>query len=162
MHWNHKAPKNQQKYTSRTQELKELKRKMALWRKKKTENEVSAFDEIPEDVKGKLIEDIITIVRTLKAWPTIVPIELHKRIGEEVVTALRKSALSLAGAMMSNDSDMSEVIGAFKGITMPQFATQVIHAVKLALTTVPEFCKHGVATRFVCTECAKESNGTAP
>jgi len=121
---------------------------MALFRKKPKEPVVSAFDQIPIEVQGKLIEDVISIVRKVRTWTTDVPKDLHDGIGKEVIAALRKGGLKMAGIMMSDDdaaaSDFLEMI---KGAQLPEFVRQVITAILMAWNTPkPEGNNDGTST----------------
>ena len=109
---------------------------MALFRKKQKEATVSAFDQIPIEAQAQLIEDIMSIVRTFRQWPKIVPKDLHDGIGKELMAALRKGGLKMAGIVMSDDeptaNDLSSLLS---GIELPNFAKQVIAAVAMAWNT---------------------------
>jgi hypothetical protein len=130
MHWD----RDKGRWTSRTQQAKERKEtEMSLFRKKqKTAIEPSAFDSIPTEVQGKLIEDVLLISRTILEWPKLVPQELHKPIIDEVVSVARKTGLKLVSAAMSGDAESA--VDAFKGVQIPNLLMQAFHAVKLALS----------------------------
>ncbi len=106
---------------------------MSLFRKKKVETE-SAFDQIPQESQDKLIEDLMSIVRTVKAWPGLIPVELHAPIADEVATLLRKTGLKLASAFMGSGDFSEGMADAFKGVAVPRLFTQGFIAIKLALT----------------------------
>ncbi len=108
---------------------------MSLFRSKKKEQAISAFDQIPPEAQAQLIEDILSIVRTVKTWPKLVPAELHDGMGKEVSTLLRKSGLKLASAFMSGDDAIDSLSEAMRGIPLPNFIGQIIHAVKLVLAS---------------------------
>jgi len=132
MHWDPKR----NKWTSLTQQRKdERKEAMSLFRKKKSEGSGSAFDRIPQDSQDKLIEDVLSIVRTVRSWPELIPTELHAPIGEEVTTILRKTGLKLASAFMGSDDFGDALADALKGVSLPRFISQGVIAVKLALMT---------------------------
>ncbi len=143
-----------------------------LFMKKKVKA-VSVLDTIPQESKDKLIEDTISIVRTLANWPKLIPVELHASIGAEIVTLLRSNAMKLASSFMSigsgigSESDQA-LAEAFKGVQLPNLISQMFHAVKLA--TEPEVpptvtwvkCPHGLMIDQ-CPNCQapEDDNGTA-
>jgi len=131
MHWDPKR----NKWTSLSQQRRDdRKEAMSLFRKKpKTETE-SAFDRIPQEAQDKLIEDVLSIVRTVRAWPELVPAELHAPIAEEVAALLRKTSLKLASALMGGGAGGEDIANAFKGVAVPRLMSQTFIAIKLALT----------------------------
>lgn len=134
MHWDRKRNKWSSASQQRRDERKEA--KMALFRKKPKEPTVSAFDQIPMEVQGKLIEETISIVRTIRGWTTAVPKDLHDGIGKEVMTALRKGGLKMAGIVMSDDDvAANDFLELLKGAQLPEFVRHIVTAVIMAWNT---------------------------
>lgn len=131
MHWDPKR----NKWTSLTQRRRdERKEHMSLFRKKPKPEVTSAFDNIPDEIQAKLIEDVLSIVRTVRQWPTLVPENFHGPIATEVSTLLRKTGLKMASAFLTDD-DIGDSFGdVLKGVELPKFFRQVWIAVSLAAT----------------------------
>lgn len=129
MYWDRKRDK----WSSLTQQRKdERKDAMALFRKK-VEEVVSAFDNLPPEVQAKLAEDVLSIVRTLKSWPLVVPQNFHGPIGAEIVTLLRKSGLKLAGVFLGGSDLEKGIDDIMKEMKLPGYILQVIEAVKMVM-----------------------------
>lgn len=122
---------------------------MSLFRAKKKDPVASAFDQIPDEAQAKLIEDVLSIVRTLKEWPNVIPKELHQAIGNELQGMLRKSLSKLIPMFMSSDESV-DFGKAFGDINPPTVLKQMFLAVCL-----------GLATPAPTTVIPEDPNGTA-
>ncbi len=131
MHWDPKR----NKWSSLTQQRRdERKEAMSLFRKKPKEPVESAFDRIPQESQDKFIEDVLDIVRTVRAWPDLIPADLHGPIAEEISTMLRKTGLKLAGAFMGSGEFGEAITDALKSANVPKLINQCVLAVKLTLS----------------------------
>ena len=131
MQWDRKK----ERWTSRTQNEKAA--KMALFRKKKDESpKGGAFDTLPTEVQGQILDGILDVARKTKTILLLIPEESRDACASEFAALLRKAITKGTVALMKGDTD--DLAGALSGLELPQFFTQMFLAIRLAIAETPE------------------------
>lgn len=102
----------------------------------------SAFDDIPDEVRQAIANDLCAIIECVKCWrPAIQSPEHAKAMIDEVMTMARKLGTKLIGAAMTGNLDsMEELFGtpeAIERLGIPEAIKDIIARVKNQMDDKP-------------------------
>lgn len=98
--------------------------------KKKVDNTPSVFDELDIQVKLRLQDDILKIIRIFRCWPDLFTDEQKTKMGVELKNIFTATASKLALSMVKGNDLEQALPGMFGTMKMPEFGKIVIENVK--------------------------------